>query len=192
MSWNRAKYDSCAYNKDLSQSTSSISYLLDPNKFYNCNDCRIEFGLLGGNNTSITRKNMVDLESDLRNQTRQLSNCPERQYLPYCEACDNNEGMPCGSASCKLQQDFKHLRACNIVQYAPRIDHVGYDLRYPGCPSITTTSADGQKMDYPPQYNPIQWKGAVNSAQWVNQQAMVPEVYKDPAVPRQVVMTRYA
>src|SRR5438874_6223850 len=129
MSWNRSRYDQCAYQKDLSQSTSSINYTLDPNKFYNCNDCRIEFGLLGGNNVSLTKSNMVDLESDLFNITRQLSNCPERKYLPYCEACEDNGGLPCGSASCKRKEPLKHLSSCNIVQYAPRIDHVGFDLR---------------------------------------------------------------
>src|SRR5439155_14809652 len=115
MSWTRSHYDQCSYQKDLSQSTSTLSYLLDPNKFYNCNDCRIEFGLLGGNNVSLTTGNMVDLESDLFNITRQLSDCPERKYLPFCEACeDNTNGMPCGSASCKRMEALKHLGGCNI------------------------------------------------------------------------------
>src|SRR5581483_9631639 len=133
MSWNRSKYDICAYQKSLSQSTSSINYTLDPNKYFNCNDCRIEFGLIGGNNVSITSGNMVDLESELFNLTRQMSNCPERKYLPYCEGCDESAGLPCGSQSCKRNDRFRHLSPCNIIQYTPRISHVGYDLRYPGC-----------------------------------------------------------
>src|SRR3984957_18853094 len=134
MSFNRLIYDQCAYQKDLSQSSSTLNYLMDPNKFYNCNDCRIEFGLIGSNNVSITQENMVDLESDLFNITRQNSTCPERKYLPYCEACEENSGLPCGSFSCKKQEAMRHLKPCNMIQYTPRIDHVGFDLRYPGCP----------------------------------------------------------
>src|SRR5258706_16034531 len=116
MSYTRLIYDQCAYNKDLSQSTSAINYTLDPNKHYSCSNCRVQFGLLGGNNVSLTRSNMVDLESDLFNITRQISTCPERKYLPYCENCEENGGLPCGSVSCKRKENLKHLPACNIVQ----------------------------------------------------------------------------
>ena len=193
MSWNRLKFDQCAYQKDLSQSTSSINYNLDPNKFYNCNDCRVEFGLLGGNNVSITQSNMVDLESDLFNITRQNSTCPERKYLPHCKGCDDNAGLPCGSSSCKRKEHLKHLTPCNIVQYGPRIDHVGFDLRYPGCPVQNTKSIDGQQMVYPPQINPVQWQGQQEVAQWSDQPVVAQEypnsnvVYTDPSVPRKVV-----
>jgi hypothetical protein len=185
MSWTRTTYDQCAYNKDLSQSTSTLNYLLDPNKFYNCNDCRVEFGLLGGNNVSLTQSNMVDLESDLFNITRQYSTCPERKFLPRCEQCEQNGGLPCGSVSCKRQEKLKHLKSCNIVQYAPRVDHIGYDLRYPGCPVQNMQSIDGQPMKYPPQMNPVQWQG---------QQGILQErpnsngAHRDPAVQHQMQM----
>ncbi len=174
MSWNRNKYDQCAYQKDLSQSTSSINYALDPNKFYNCNDCRVEFGLLGGNNVSITQSNMVDLESDLFNIIRQNSTCPERKYLPHCESCDDNDGIPCGSLSCKRREQLKHLGGCNMVQYGPRIDHIGFELRYPGCPVQNTKAIDGQQMVYPPQLNPVQWKGQDNQF-WQDQPELIQE-----------------
>ncbi len=150
MSWNRNRYDGCAYQKDLSQSTSSLNYTMDANKHFSCSDCRVEFGLLGGNNVSLTRGNMVDLESDLRNQVRQSSRCPERKYLPSCDKSDPVDGLPC-----KPTDNNKHLKACNMIQYAPRINHVGYSLKFPGCPA----SQNGGAMQYPPQLNPIQWKG---------------------------------
>ena len=28
----------------------------------------------------------------------------------------------------------EHLPECHIIQYTNRIDHVGFDLKYPGCP----------------------------------------------------------
>ena len=151
MSWNRTKYDQCAYQKELSQSTSPINYSLDPNKFYNCNDCRNNLGLLGGNNVSITRDNMVDLESDLFGITRQNSLCPERKYLPHCEQCDEVSGIPCPHEGCRKMKSLQHLPACNIIQYAPRVDHVGFNIKYAPCP------VQDKGMINPPQMNPTHY-----------------------------------
>lgn len=158
MSWTRPSSDSCSYQKTLAQSTSSLDYLLDPNKFYNCNQCRVDLGLFGGNNVSMVTDNQVDVESDLFGVTRQYSKCPERKYLPSCEGCDKNEGLPCGSLSCKQQEKKEHLPECHIIQYTPRIDHVGFDLKYPGCPVDNISSIDGQSMNFQPYFNPIQYQ----------------------------------
>lgn len=162
MSWNRSRYDSCQYNKDLSQSTGPLNYNLDPNKFYSCNDGRVEFGLLGGNNVSLTKHNMVELESDLFGINRQLSNCPERQYAPNCQGCSaeaNDSGIPCDNVNCQRNKDLNHLNPVKIINYRPRINHVGYDLKYPGCPVNGIKSINGQDMKYPPQRNPVSWSG---------------------------------
>jgi hypothetical protein len=148
MSWCRARDDGCAYRKQVSQSTAPINYTLDPNKFYNCNECRPDLGLMGGNNVSITQNNMVDLESDLFGITRQNSKCPERKYLPHCHKCDEISGIPC--EGCRGEQ-LSHLPECNIIQYAPRIDHVGYNVAYPPC------NVQHPDMVYPPQLNPIRF-----------------------------------
>ena len=135
-------YDPCAYDKRLDESTSVLSWLLDPNKFYNCNECRIELGTVGGNNVSRFNGNLVDLESDLRNQTRQLTQCPSRKFMPGtviqgqssndCDTQKSTTGLPCGSLSAR-NDNVKHLPACQIVQYKPRPADVGYDLKYPPC-----------------------------------------------------------
>jgi len=151
MSWNRTTYDQCAYQKKLSQSTSPINYALDPNKFYNCNDCRPDLGLLGGNNVSLVSGNMVDMESDLFNITRQNSLCPERKYIPHCEKCSENSGIPCPSGGCKYEK-MQHLPECKIIQYGPKIDHVGYNIKYPVCP------VHGKSVgEFPPQRNPTHY-----------------------------------
>ena len=162
MSFTRSFYDACAYNKELRQSTSVLDYVLDPNKFYNCNPCRIELGTFGGNNVSLSKDNLVNVESDLRNQTRQLSRCPERKYLPECEGCDCNEGLPCGGDSCVDRVPRTDLPSCNIINYAPRIDNVGYSVKYPGCPVENMTSVDGQPMKYQPYMNPVQFTDAIS------------------------------
>ncbi len=82
MSSNRLIYDECAYQKTLQQSTGPYEYMLYPGKFENCAKCRIEFGTVGGNGVSLFSGNLVDLESDLRGQTRQASMCPSTMYNP--------------------------------------------------------------------------------------------------------------
>jgi hypothetical protein len=127
MSWTRLDFDTCAYNKKLNQSTSALTYTLDPNKFYNCNDCRIEFGVVGGNNVSISKGNLVDLENDLRNQNRLYSLCPEKKYLPNCDPnCNSNDGLPC-SNNCNINNNnVQNLPTCNITQYKPRASDIGF------------------------------------------------------------------
>jgi len=82
MSSNRLSYDSCAYKKALQQSTSPLDYMLYTGKYDNCAKCRIEFGTVGGNGVSLFSGNLVDLESDLRGQTRIASLCPKTMYTP--------------------------------------------------------------------------------------------------------------
>jgi hypothetical protein len=85
MSSNRLIYDECAYEKTLKQSTSQLDYMLYNGKYDNSAKCRIEFGLVGGNGVSLYSGNLVDLESDLRGQTRLNSHCPDKMYKPPTE-----------------------------------------------------------------------------------------------------------
>jgi hypothetical protein len=59
-------------------------YSMIPQKFYHPNAGRNALGLVGGNEVSLITGNMVDLESDLRNITRDLSKAPAKQYQPSC------------------------------------------------------------------------------------------------------------
>ena len=82
MSANRLRYDQCAYSDDLRIQSSALSYLLDPIKYSRCHPCFFQLGLVGGNNVSQIQGNLVDLESDLRGQTREASRCANMKYLP--------------------------------------------------------------------------------------------------------------
>lgn len=148
MSWSRRKFDNCEYYWTIKESTSPLNYSLDPSKFYNCNECRVPFGLLGGNNVSRYTGNLVDLENDLRGQTRPYSRCPEYRYLgPKCSNCPNESGLPCSSTSCK--QDKKILRdlpECYMIQYKPKVNNKGYQLAFPKCPITGETISGPPKI----------------------------------------------
>ena len=104
MSSNRLSYDSCAYEKSLQQSTSPLDYMLYTGKYENCAKCRIEFGVVGGNGVSLFSGNLVDLESDLRGQTRQASLCPKKFYTPDCKNCNSNsKSKMMHQPSCQMQ-----------------------------------------------------------------------------------------
>jgi hypothetical protein len=59
-------------------------YTMIPQKYYHANVARNALGLVGGNDVSMITGNLVDLESDLRNITRDASKAPSRQYQPSC------------------------------------------------------------------------------------------------------------
>jgi hypothetical protein len=59
-------------------------YTQIPQKFYHPNAGRNALGLVGGNDVSLIAGNMVDLESELKGITRDLSNTPSQMYHPSC------------------------------------------------------------------------------------------------------------
>lgn len=128
MSSNRLIYDTCAYKQELQQSTSPLSYVLNPQKYESCSKCRHELGLVSGPTVSIIRGNLVDLENDLRGQTRTASLCPDHHYHPTCNGI--NLGDQCqpksitvGSNGCgqprQVNTELLHLRPCQMIRYAP-------------------------------------------------------------------------
>ena len=82
MSFTKHSWEKCTYTSDVSQSTAPLGYILDPIRYKHCTPCRFEKGIVGGNNVSVIDGNLVDLENDLRGQTRQLSLCTADQYMP--------------------------------------------------------------------------------------------------------------
>lgn len=142
MAFTKLINDPCATKKRVEESTSVLTYLMDPTKYYNCNPCFIERGTVGGNTASIYDGNIVDLESDLSGRTRAATHCPSGKYLPgtivqnrdaYAggSKCDTG-GYPYGNVECR-KNNLLHLPTCQIVQYQPRPTTVGYDLNYPPC-----------------------------------------------------------
>lgn len=120
-------YDTCAYKKTLDQSTGPLSYTLNPLKYENCNQCRMELGIVGGTAVSQIKGNIVDLENDLRGQTRSASLCPSKHYRPNCsnaigDACQPTQikiqGNGC-NGSTAIDARLQHLRPCQMIRYKP-------------------------------------------------------------------------
>ena len=82
MSFNHPTYDHCTYKRHLKENVSILSYIISPFRYENKNKARHRLGLVGGTAVSHIQGNLVDLESDLRGQTRFLTKCVDTQYKP--------------------------------------------------------------------------------------------------------------
>lgn len=74
----RLPYDSCAYDKELKESTGPFSYQMFSQKYENCNPCVREHF------TRPFDKQIVDVESELSNRVRMNSRCPVKKYSATC------------------------------------------------------------------------------------------------------------
>ena len=82
---NRLRYDECASAFALNMSTAPAAYVLDPVRYSHANTCRPALGIVGGSAVSLRTENLVDLENDLRGQTRPLTACPNYKYMPRAD-----------------------------------------------------------------------------------------------------------
>jgi hypothetical protein len=105
MSHNRLSDDSCTYGKALRQSIDPLAYTLDPIRYEHCSTCRMRLGTVGGSTVShVSGAMLVDTESELRNQTRAASRCPENKYVPGRDY---------------VVSGMRHLPECQMVHYKP-------------------------------------------------------------------------
>ena len=127
MSFNRLKYDTCAYRHELAESVGTLSWILDPNRFENTNKCRIEFGVVGGTNVSHVTGNLVDVESDLKGTTRLNTKCPTLEYMNPCPNGTMNSCQPKKivirstptTQGRVVDTSMLHLPSCQMFRYKP-------------------------------------------------------------------------
>lgn len=115
----RGIHDDCAYKQRLHESTSPLSYVINPMAYESCSKCHMGYpgfiGSLGGNGFGIG-PDRVDIDSDLRGQTRLQSRCASHLYNPTsyknCARCGNcDQGLPCGCDHCQ-SRDVSNLKDC--------------------------------------------------------------------------------
>jgi hypothetical protein len=117
MSSNRLRYDKCTYKQDLMQSVAPIDYMLDPLRYEHKNKCRMELGVVGGTAVSHITGNLVDLENDLRGQTRPVTRCPTYQYAPPKNNVLESQEYIKPVQHPKIDLTPKHLPACQMIHY---------------------------------------------------------------------------
>jgi hypothetical protein len=114
---NKLMYDRCAYQKDLSQSTSPLTYRLYEGAYENTEKCKHE-------NKFYRPMDLVDVESELKNITRPNSRCPQFKYNPGCV-----KSQSCFSTFDKSNPIVLAPEICPIVHNnIPRMNHPGYDV----------------------------------------------------------------
>lgn len=118
---NRPIYDTCSYEKKLYESTSPLGYRLYGGYAENCNKCT------DGNFWFKYQPQVVDVESELLNLTRPLSDCDQFKYNPNCK----RSGL-CTSTFDKRNPVILAPEVCPILtQNIPRRRHPGYHLPNP-------------------------------------------------------------
>ena len=75
---NKQIYDCCAYSQQLQQSTDPLQYQLYFGQAENCSKCIYKKAWFKFD------REVVDIESELHNLTRPLSNCDSLKYSPTC------------------------------------------------------------------------------------------------------------
>ena len=130
MSFNRLLYDSCEQELDMNESKAPGLYQINTPVI--CNNTFDENPAIRMQKTGVSLNSgvdwrfysgPVDVESDLRNINRPISDCPEVNYNPSCEGCDSTNGEPCG-AGVKLgssnngkQRDWQRCGDSNLVNF---------------------------------------------------------------------------
>jgi len=111
MSFNRTKYDSCSYKQNLKESVDTLGYILTPFRYEHSNKCRHQLGFVGGTSVSHIKGNIVDLESELRGQTRYVSKCGQNYYIPTDDNVVKNDKTE------PIDTSLKHLSSCQSIMY---------------------------------------------------------------------------
>jgi len=103
-------YDKGSYLKEVSESTAPLHYRLDPNMFYNQNNCQNKLM-----NVREDPRVLIDVDSELSQRTRIQSKDPNTMY-PNCMggACLKNNGYNLSPHLDPLVCDRSYITPTNI------------------------------------------------------------------------------
>ena len=115
-------------------------YTQIPSKFYHPNASRNALGLVGGNDVTLFSGNMVDVESELRGITRDISKAPTKNYKPSCLLGEvSTEGRlasinsPCGPKTMSFIERSSN-KAVSISMEPRHLPTTQY-VTFPGVPA---------------------------------------------------------
>lgn len=105
MSFNSLKYDTNSYRHVLAESVAPLEYQLGTP--LNCKECFVNdpsYRIQRMGNSVDAKEKMIDIDSELMNITRKLSNNPRDKYIPK----EDKNGELC------VEQNKIHLQDCNM------------------------------------------------------------------------------
>ena len=112
---NNLIYDECEYDMKLHESTAPLSYQMYDGKYENCSKC------IKGN--FYRPYDLVDIDSELKNRNRPLSNCPKYKYNPNCQ-----KSKMCISTFDKNLPVIQNTLCPVVTSNIPRVRDVGYRI----------------------------------------------------------------
>ena len=124
-------YDTCETNMKLNESRNILDWVLDVHRHENEKKCHHKLGLVGGSEVYEAKRNLVDLESELRGQNHIYSKCPEDKHhlenngisKPFV----NVDQHYCKGAK-KVKTQFKKMEDCQMLDFR--------NVRMDGCPNV--------------------------------------------------------
>jgi len=109
------------------------SYMQTPFAYVHKEPARHILGLVGGNEVSLPKGNMVDIESDLRRLNLPLTKCPDREYQPPpIKQASINRKTTKGTQIIDVRQ--RHLPPMQMWPYAATIAPVPMKVTQCGRP----------------------------------------------------------
>lgn len=128
LSFTNSLYDKCNTEKKQQETTGPFNYITD-NIHESKESCYVSQSPFMHKQFQSIPINLIDIESDLRNQTRHLSRCPEARFDPTkldnCQQCDKcNQGLPCGCSHCKDAKHQQKLIDCKTDFLVPSYTRV--------------------------------------------------------------------
>lgn len=139
MSFNRPSYDTCAYKQTLAESVGPGEYYLNTPSI-GCNPCfpndpHIRLQRTGVSVSSSTP--WVDVDTSMLGIDRKYSRCPEKKYLPTCNAnqsCGANSGIGPNKPNTDVPVDYNliHFADCFTPVEDTRLSNPPATLRETG------------------------------------------------------------
>ena len=114
-SFSRSLYDQCSLEKKNKESTAPFEWTTDSSVIESKQACYLATSPFMHNPFNSVPSSIVDIESDLKGQTRQLSKCPENRFNPNtAKALQWSQLKECTDK--QLVPEYTRLnRACNVL-----------------------------------------------------------------------------
>jgi hypothetical protein len=128
MSSNKLIYDSCAYSLRVNDNKDIFKYQVYVPKFENCTKCKTS-----AEEDRQRMSNRVDLESELRDQTRLSTLCPSKKYLPCgfgnSDACKTYPTITPSLCEREIVQWDKHIPSNRLYDTTFKADTETCEMR---------------------------------------------------------------